>query len=78
VPRDVRRQFDAGTPIAETSIQPGDLLFFSTTAAGPTHVGIAVDGDQFIHAPNSRGVVRVDRLRTAYWASHFIGARRIL
>ena len=39
----------------------GDLLFFTTTAPGASHVGIAVGTDQFVHAPSSTGVVRVER-----------------
>jgi hypothetical protein len=30
-----------------------------------------------VHAPNSRGVVRVEALTSDYWGSHYIGARRI-
>jgi cell wall-associated NlpC family hydrolase len=53
------------------------LLFFATTERGASHVGIAVGGDEFIHAPSSTGVVRVERLSQSYWAKRFLGARRI-
>src|SRR6266851_814416 len=62
LPRDVRDQFHQGTAVKQEDVKAGDLLFFSTTAAGPTHVGIAIGGDGFIHAPSSTGVVRVERL----------------
>ena len=52
-------------------------MFFSTTAPGASHVGIVIGGDQFIHAPSERGVVRVESLTQQYWASRFIGARRV-
>jgi cell wall-associated NlpC family hydrolase len=42
-----------------------------------SHVGIAIGGDRFVHAPNSRGVVRVESLGSEYWSRHFAGARRI-
>ncbi len=77
VPRGVRGQFDAGRPVDAQSIQPGDLVFFATTGGGPSHVGIALGGDAFIHAPNSRGAVRVEHLGAAYWAARFLGARRV-
>jgi cell wall-associated NlpC family hydrolase len=77
LPRDVREQFHQGTPVKPEDVKAGDLLFFSTTAAGPTHVGIAIGGDGFIHAPSSTGVVRVERLTTPYWSQRFLAARRI-
>ena len=77
VPRDVRRQASAGEPVDRVNVAPGDLVFFATTGSGPTHVGIAVGNGQFIHAPTSGGVVRVESMSAAYWASRFVTARRI-
>jgi peptidoglycan DL-endopeptidase LytE len=78
VPRTVLEQFQAGQTIEPSDLQPGDLVFFNTTSTGASHVGIAIGGDSFVHAPSSSGVVRVERLGAPYWASRFIGARRIL
>jgi cell wall-associated NlpC family hydrolase len=58
-------------------VVPGDLMFFSTVAPGASHVGIALGGDEFVHAPSSAGVVRVEHASSAYWAPRFIGARRV-
>ena len=77
VPRDVRRQSAAGDPVGRDGIAPGDLVFFATTGSGPTHVGIAIGGGRFVHAPKSGDVVRVDSLSAAYWASRFVAARRV-
>jgi len=77
VPRDVRRQVTVGVPVARTDIRPGDLLFFSTTGSGPTHVAIAIDRSRFIHAPKSGAVVRIESLALSYWARRFLEARRI-
>jgi cell wall-associated NlpC family hydrolase len=78
VPRDVRRQFQVGTRIDPTTLEPGDLVFFTTVAPGASHVGISVGGDQFVHAPSGgSGVVRVDNLSTQYWATRFVGAKRV-
>ena len=77
LPREVRDQFRAGRVVAREDVQPGDLIFFSTTASGPTHVAIAVGGDQFVHAPSSTGVVRVERMTTRYWALRLVGVRRV-
>ncbi len=77
VPRDVRRQAAVGIEIDRAAVLPGDLLFFATTGAGPTHVGIAVDRDRFIHAPKSGAVVRVESLASAYWSAHLVAVRRL-
>lgn len=77
VPREVREQFRAGKAVDRDRLQPGDLVFFSTVAPGASHVGIVIGGDQFVHAPSERGVVRVETLSARYWASRFIGARRV-
>jgi cell wall-associated NlpC family hydrolase len=77
MPRQVRDQFRVGKTIDRDRLEPGDLVFFSTVAPGASHVGIVIGGDQFVHAPSERGVVRVESLSQQYWASRFIGAKRV-
>lgn len=77
LPRTVAEQFSIGRAIPRSAIAPGDLVFFSTVSAGPSHVGIALAGGEFIHAPVSGGVVRIERLDAAYWRARFVGARRL-
>jgi cell wall-associated NlpC family hydrolase len=77
VPRTVGEQYRAGSPVDPASVAPGDLVFFDTNGAGATHVGIAIGGDEFVHAPSGRGEVRVERLRVNYWRERFVGARRL-
>jgi len=77
MPRQVRDQFRVGKTIDRQQLEPGDLVFFSTVAPGASHVGIVIGGDQFIHAPSEKGVVRVESLTQQYWASRFIGAKRV-
>ncbi len=77
VPRSVGELFRAGQEVAADAIQPGDLVFFDTTGHGASHVGIVVGGDQFVHAPSTNGVVRIDRVSGTYWAARFVGARRV-
>jgi peptidoglycan DL-endopeptidase CwlO len=77
LPRAVVDQFRMGTPVTPAHLEPGDLVFFSTVAPGPTHVAIALGGDEFVHAPSSAGVVRVEHLSSSYWSQRFVGARRI-
>ena len=77
MPRDTRRQFDVGTEVDPSALSPGDLVFFSTIAPGASHVGIVIGGDQFVHAPSSNGVVRVEHLSSEYWSKRFVGAKRV-
>jgi cell wall-associated NlpC family hydrolase len=77
MPREARDQFKVGKTVPRDRLEPGDLVFFTTVAPGASHVGIAIGGDQFVHAPNERGVVRVDQLSSQYWATRFIGAKRV-
>ncbi len=77
VPRVVRDQFRVGKTVDRSRLEAGDLVFFSTVAPGASHVGIMIGGDQFIHAPSERGVVRVENLSSQYWSSRYVGARRV-
>jgi cell wall-associated NlpC family hydrolase len=78
VPRTVEEQHGAGVAVSAQDIQPGDLVFFDTTGEGASHVGMAIGGDEFVHAPSGAGVVRVERLGTAYWSQRFVGAKRVV
>lgn len=77
LPRAVADQFRVGAAVEPADVAAGDLIFFTTTAPGPTHVGISLGGDEFVHAPSSTGVVRVERLTSPYWSHRFIAAHRI-
>jgi cell wall-associated NlpC family hydrolase len=77
LPRTVGEQYGRGIKVAIQDVRAGDLVFFSTTGPGPTHVGIAVGNGQFIHAPTSNGVVRIEHYDLPYWHDRLIGARRM-
>jgi cell wall-associated NlpC family hydrolase len=77
LPREVREQYRVGKTIKAEDLAPGDILFFTTTDPGPSHVAIAIGGDQFVHAPSSTGVVRVELLSSSYWSPRYLGARRV-
>ena len=80
MPRTAAEQYRVGSSVAWNRLQPGDLVFFSTTGPGATHVGIVIDAlsQQFVHAPTDGSHVRVDRLDAAYWRQRWIGTRRVL
>ena len=76
LPRSVANQAEAGEPVAPDEVEAGDLVFFET-GGGVSHVGIALGDGTFVHAPSSGGVVRVERLDSAYWSRRYAGARKV-
>jgi len=77
LPREVRQQYQVGYDVDSVDVKPGDLVFFETVSPGASHVGIALGGGEFVHAPSSNGVVRVERYTSGYWANRWVGARRV-
>jgi cell wall-associated NlpC family hydrolase len=63
-----------GVPVSRDQLQAGDLVFFD----GLGHVGIYIGGDQFVHAPHTGDVVKISSLNEGWYASGYVGARRIL
>ena len=78
LPRTSRELFGLQGPrIAPGQLAGGDLVFFGSGGA-VSHVGIYVGEGRFVHAPNSGGTVRLDRLDGSWWRAHYTGARRLL
>lgn len=77
LPREVKDQYRTGRDINTDDVKAGDLVFFQTVSPGASHVGIALGGGEFVHAPSSRGVVRVEKYTSGYWADRWVGARRM-
>ena len=80
LPRTAREQFDVGRKISRDQLVAGDLVFFKTRQYDPhpTHVGIFIGKDEFIHASAlKKGGVRIDSLSSDFYDRRFIGATRI-
>ena len=73
LPHSSYAQYGAGVPVSRDQLQAGDLVFFD----GLGHVGIYVGGGSFIHAPHTGDVVKISSM-TGWYASSYVGARRIL
>jgi cell wall-associated NlpC family hydrolase len=76
-----RNTFDLsrlGEAVERSALRPGDLVFYNTQRREYSHVGIYLGEDRFIHAPSSRGEVRVESLRADYWVRRYNGARRVI
>lgn len=64
-----------GRAIARSMLRGGDLVFFNTTGRSFSHVGVYIGNNRFVHAPSTRGKVRIDRLDAGYFDQRFDGAR---
>ena len=67
-----------GTSVAKSDLQPGDLVFFSSSSQSVGHVGMYVGDGQFIHSSSGAGKVIITNLNTSYYVSHYVGAKRVL
>jgi cell wall-associated NlpC family hydrolase len=74
LPHSSYSQWTEGAAVGPGALQPGDLVFFSTYASGPSHVGIYVGDGYFIHAADYQSGVTVDSLKNGYYFSRYIGA----
>ena len=73
LPHNAAMQYSYGSPVGKEFLQPGDLVFFS----GLGHVGLYIGGGQFIHAPHTGDVVKISSLSESWYASTYVGARRL-
>lgn len=78
LPRTAREQFNEGETVEKEELSIGDLVFFRTYASFPSHVGIYLGNDLFIHASEKGKKVKVDNLEAPYFVKRFIGAKRLL
>jgi peptidoglycan DL-endopeptidase CwlO len=74
LPHNAAAQYGSGVAVSSDQLQPGDLVFFD----GLGHVGIYIGGGQFVHSPHSGDVVKISSLSDSWYASTYVGARRIL
>jgi len=80
LPRCAKEQYYAGTRVDKKNLATGDLVFFRAKPAAcyPSHVGIYLGGDMFIHASSlSLRGVKIDHLSRAYFARTYMGAVRV-
>lgn len=78
IPRTTELQYNAGTWVSKSSLRPGDLVFFTTYRPGPSHVGIYLGNNQFIHASSGAAKVTISDMSKAYYTQRYIGAKRVI
>ena len=78
LPRSAREQYREGVRVDKAELSMGDLVFFRTYAKYPSHVGIYLGDNRFIHASSRDRKVKIDNLEAPYYVKRYIGAKRLL
>jgi peptidoglycan DL-endopeptidase CwlO len=74
LPHNAAMQYSSvGVYVSRDQLQAGDLVFFD----GLGHMGIYIGGDSFIHAPHTGDVVKISSLNDSWYASTYVGAKRV-
>lgn len=77
LPRTARDIYHVGRYVQKSQLATGDLVFFRTYARYPSHVGIYLGDNKFIHASSRSKMVTIDDLDFNYYKKRYIGAKRI-
>src|SRR3954470_4170910 len=72
LPHNAAMQYGMGHPVAQSQLEPGDLVFFN----GLSHVGMYIGGGRFVPAPPTGDVVKISSLSEYWYAATYVGARR--
>ncbi|WP_261664886.1 C40 family peptidase [Deinococcus sp. Marseille-Q6407] len=79
IPRTTGGQWRTGYSVSSRSLRAGDLVFFNTMGRGVSHVGVYLGNDQMANANSYYGRSMVEPMfGNRYWASRYVGARRVL
>lgn len=77
LPENTRALYRLPDIIEEDELQIGDLVFFNfSESRSPSHVGVYLGDQRFVHASESNGVV-VSSLNEGIYGAAFRGARRV-
>lgn len=74
LPRTVAQMWNATKSVSNPAV--GDLVYFETYTAGPSHLGIYIGSGQFVHAGSSTGVT-VSDMNLSYWKNRYLGSKRV-
>ena len=75
---DVQAVWSGVIPVERKDLQPGDLLFFGSSAAKITHTGMYLGNGEFIHdTTHDRPGVQISKLDDMPWTRLLVAARRV-
>ena len=80
MPRDASLQaaWSGVVPVRRDDLQPGDLLFFGSSAEKITHTGMYIGNGQFIHdTTHDHPGVQISNLNDEPWTKLLVAARRV-
>ena len=80
MPRDADQQaaWNGVMPVKRDDLQPGDLLFFGSSAKDITHTGMFIGDGEFIQdTTNGHPVVQISKLDDEPWTKLLVACRRI-
>lgn len=80
MPRDADQQaaWNGVSKIDRKDLQPGDLLFFGSSAKKITHTGMYIGDGQFIHdTTDGHPVVQISRIDEQPWTRLLVACRRV-
>jgi len=80
MPRDADKQaaWTGVVAVERKDLQPGDLLFFGSSARDITHTGMFIGDGQFIHdTTNGHPVAQISRLDDEPWIHLLVASRRV-
>jgi peptidoglycan DL-endopeptidase LytE len=78
LPRSSRDQYQIGEKVDKDKLEIGDLIFFSSRGRTPSHVGVYIGDDKFLHAALKARRVLISSLTSPWYTKRFLGARRLL
>ncbi len=76
VPRTAAQQYALARPVRRAELRAGDLVFFRLSGRNVSHVGIYAGDGQFVHAPQTGGLVRTASLDDEWYRERYAGAGR--
>ena len=75
---DIQASWNGVVPVERKDLQPGDLLFFGSSANKITHTGMYLGNGEFIHdTTHDHPGVQISRLDDMPWTKLLVAARRV-